>query len=115
MAIATRIVEGVTILDVKSRILTGPGTQEIQTAVRAVLQGGDRKVLLNMGDVNIIDSECVGDLVSAFVTAQKTGAQLKLLNLTKSVNQVMNTTKLLTVLASYDDESTALKSFSEAD
>jgi hypothetical protein len=66
-------VESGTILDVKSRILNGPGTQEIQTAVRAVLQGGDRKVLLNMGDVNIIDSECVGDLVSALVTAQNGG------------------------------------------
>ncbi|MDA2933370.1 STAS domain-containing protein [Acidobacteria bacterium AH-259-D05] len=115
MAIATRIIEGVTILDVKRRILTGPGTQEIQSAVRAALQSGDEKILLNMADVIIIDSDCVGELVGAFVSAKNQGVQLKLLNLTKNVNQVMNTTKLLTVFETFDDESTALKSFSESD
>ena len=114
MAIATRIVENVTILDVKRRILTGPGTQEIQSTVRAALDDGARKILLNMGDVNVIDSDCVGELVGAFVTTRNRGAQFKLLNLTTNVNQVLNTPKLLTVFESFKDESTALKSFSDA-
>ncbi|MEE8349338.1 MAG: STAS domain-containing protein [Acidobacteriota bacterium] len=115
MAITTRIVEGVTILDVKSRILTGPGAQEIQFEVRAALQSGDQRILLNMSAVNIIDSDCVGDLVGAFVTAKNRGGQLKLVHLTKSANQVMNTTKLLTVIESFDEETTALKSFFESE
>ncbi len=115
MAITNRIVEGVTILDVKSRILTGPGAQEIQSAVRAALQSGDKRILLNMSAVNIIDSACIGDLVGAFVTAKKRGVQIKLVHLTKSANQVMNTTKLLTVIESFDEESTALTSFSESE
>jgi len=115
MAIATRIIEGVTILDVKSRILTGPGTQEILAAVRAALQSGEKKILLNMTEVNLIDSDCVGELVGSFVSAKKRGVPLKLLNLTKSVNQVMNTTKLLTVFESFDDESSALESFAESE
>ena len=115
MAIATRIIEGVTSLDVKSRILTGPGTQEILAAVRAALQSGEKKILLNMTEVNLIDSDCVGELVGSFVSAKKRGVPLKLLNLTKSVNQVMNTTKLLTVFESFDDESSALESFAESE
>jgi anti-sigma B factor antagonist len=114
MAITTRTVEGVTILDIKSRILTGPGTAEIQTTVRAALQNRDKKILLNMGVANIIDSDCVGQLVASFVAARNRGAALKLLNLTRSVNQVMNTTKLLTVFESFEDEATALQSFSES-
>ncbi|MCH8820785.1 MAG: STAS domain-containing protein [Acidobacteria bacterium] len=115
MAIATRIIEGVTILDVKSRILTGPGTQEILATVRAALQSGEKKIPLNMTEVNLIDSDCVGELVGSFVSAKKRGVPLKLLNLTKSVNQVMNTTKLLTVFESFDDESSALESFAESE
>ena len=115
MAIATRMIQGVTILDVKRKILTGPGTQEILSTVRAVLLGGDEKILLNMTEVNIIDSECVGELVGSYVSTKKRGVPLKLLNLTKSVNQVMNTTKLLTVFESFDDESKALGSFSESE
>ena len=67
-----------------------------------------------MGDVNVIDSDCVSQLVASFVAARNRGAALKWLNLTKSVNQVMNTTKLLTVFESFDDEATALQSFSES-
>ena len=67
-----------------------------------------------MGDVNVIDSDCVGELVGAFVTTRNRGAQFKLLDLTKNVNQVLNTPKLLTVFESFKDESTALKSFSDA-
>ena len=115
MAITTRIVEGVTILDVQSRILTGPGTQEILSAVRRALDNGDKKILLNMTLVNVIDSDCIGELVAAFVSSRNRHAHLKLLNLTKSVTQVMNTTKLLTVFESFDDESAALESFSESD
>lgn len=113
MAITTRMKDGVTILDIKNRILTDPGTAEIQTTVRAALQNREKN-LLNMGEVNIIDSDCVGQLVASFVAAKNRNAALKLLNLTRSVNQVMNTTKLLTVFESFEDEAAALQSFSDS-
>ena len=55
-----------------------------------------------------------GQLVASFVAARNRNAALKLLNLTRSVNQVMNTTKLLTVFESFEDEAAALQSFSDS-
>jgi anti-sigma B factor antagonist len=73
-----------------------------------------KKILLNLSDVNYIDSSGLGNLVSAFTSARKQGGELKLLNLTNKVHDVMQITKLYTVFDILDDEATAVKSFGQS-
>ena len=80
-------------------------------AVRDLLSKGQKKILLNLGDVNYIDSSGIGELVSAFTTVRNQGGELKLLNLTKKVHDLLQITKLYTVFDVKDDEATAVKSF----
>jgi anti-anti-sigma regulatory factor len=74
-------------------------------------QQGLKSILLSLGDVNYIDSSGLGELVSAFTTAKNQGADVKLLNLTKKVKDVLQVTKLYTVFDIYDDEASAIASF----
>ncbi len=111
MIIETRTAEGVTILDIKGKITIGEGSAEVRNTVRELLQAGKKKILLNLGDVSYVDSSGIGELVSSFTTVTNQGGQLKLLNLTKKLKELLAITKLLTVFDSYDEESTALKSF----
>ena len=77
-----------------------------------LLAKGQKKILLNLGEVNYIDSSGIGELVSAFTTVRKQGGDLKLLNLTKKVHDLLQITKLYTVFDVKDDEAAAVKSFS---
>ncbi len=114
MSMKTRIrqANGVTIVDCKGRIDLGNGTMVLKDAVRELLSKGQTKILLNLGDVNYIDSSGIGELVSAFTTVRKQGGDLKLLNLTKKFNDILQVTKLYTVFNVQDDEAVAIKSFS---
>ena len=84
---------------------------EVLQAVRALAAKGQKKILLNLGDVNYIDSSGIGELVSAFTTVRNQGGELKLLNLTKKVHDLLQITKLYTVFDVKDDEASAVKSF----
>ena len=84
---------------------------QLREAVRDLISKGSKTMLLNMGDVNYIDSSGLGELVSAYTTAKNQGAQVKLLNLTKKVKDVLQLTKLYTVFDIYDDEASAIASF----
>jgi anti-sigma B factor antagonist len=79
--------------------------------VKELLSKGDKKLLLNLGDVNYIDSSGIGELVSAYTTVKNQGGELKLLNLTKKVHDLLQITKLYTVFDVRDDETSAVKSF----
>jgi anti-sigma B factor antagonist len=70
-----------------------------------------KKILLNLGDVSYIDSSGIGELVSGFTTVTNQGGQLKLLNLTKRVKDLLQITKLYTVFDVHDDEAGAVRSF----
>jgi len=112
MKIETRTVNDVTILDMHGKITIGEGSAEIRNRVRDLLQAGRKKILLNLGDVSYVDSSGIGELVSSFTTVTNQGGQLKLLNLTKKLKELLAITKLLTVFDTYEDEAKALASFS---
>lgn len=114
MKITTRQVDGVTILDLSGRITLGEGSVMLRDAVRDLLAKGSKQILLNLGDVNYIDSSGIGELVSAYTTARNQGGELKLLNLTKKVHDLLQITKLYTVFDVKDDEASAVASFSKS-
>ena len=101
----------VTILDLSGKITIGEGSVQLREAVKDLLNNGKKDILLNLGDVNYIDSSGIGELVSAFTTVRNQGGELKLLNLTKKVHDLLQITKLYTVFDVKDDEASAVKSF----
>jgi anti-sigma B factor antagonist len=111
LTIASREVAGVNILDLSGRITLGEGSVQLRDAIRGLIGKGKKKILLNLGDVNYIDSSGLGELVSAFTTAKNQQADIKLLNLTKKVHDLLQLTKLVTVFDIYDDEASAIASF----
>jgi anti-sigma B factor antagonist len=114
MKIKTRQVDGVTIMDCSGRITLGEGSVTLRDGVRDLLAKGSKQILLNLGDVSYIDSSGIGELVSAFTTVKNQGGDLKLLNLTKKVHDLLQITKLYTVFDVKDDEASAVASFARA-
>ena len=114
MKVSTRQVDGITILDLSGRITLGEGSVQLRDAVRDLLSKGSKKILLNLGDVNYIDSSGIGELVSAYTAVRNQGGDLKLLNLTKKVHDLLQITKLYTVFDIKDDEASAVASFDRA-
>jgi anti-sigma B factor antagonist len=98
-------------MDAAGRITLGEGTSTLRDAIRESLNGGNKKVLLNLGEVNYIDSSGIGELVSAYTTVRNQGGNLKLLSLNKRIQDLLQITKLYTVFECHDDEAAALRSF----
>ena len=113
MKSSTRQVYGVTIVDLSGRITLGEGSGVLRHLVRELLCKGTKKILLNLGDVTYIDSSGIGELVSAYTTVRNGGGELKLLNLTKKVHDLLQITKLYTVFDIKDDEAQAVSSFTK--
>jgi anti-sigma B factor antagonist len=111
MKVTTRMVDGVAILDLSGRITLGEGSVQLRDAVRDLVAQGQKNILLNLSEVNYIDSSGIGELVSAFTSVKNQGGQLKLLNLTKKVHDLLQITKLYTVFDVRDDEAHAVDSF----
>ena len=111
MKSSTRQIDGVTVVDLSGRITLGEGSVILRDTVRDLLSKGSKKILLNLGEVYYIDSSGIGELVSAFTTVRNQGGDLKLLNLTKKVHDLLQITKLYTVFDVKDDEAGAVKSF----
>ena len=111
LTIASREVDGVTVLDLSGRITLGEGSVQLRDAIRDLIGKGTKNILLNLGDVNYIDSSGLGELVSAFTTAKNQGVALKLLKLTKKVHDLLQLTKLYTVFDIYYDEASAIASY----
>ena len=108
---STRQSDGVTIVDLKGRITLGEGSVTLRDMVHNLLSKGQKRILLNLGDVNYIDSSGIGELVSAFTAAKKQDGEVKLLNLTKRIHDLLQVTKLYTVFDVKDDEALAVESF----
>ena len=106
-----REVNEITIVDLSGRISLGEGSALLRKTVRDLLENGQNKILLNLGDVNYIDSSGIGELVSGFTAVRSRNGELKLLNLTKKVHDLLQITKLFTVFDVYSDEATAVRSF----
>jgi anti-sigma B factor antagonist len=112
MKFKTRQVDGVTILDLSGRITLGEGSVTIRDAVRDVLAKGSKNIVLNLAEVSYIDSSGLGELVSAYTSVKNSGGELKLLNLTAKVQDLLQITKLYTVFDVKDDEASAIAAFS---
>jgi|SRR6185295_1401494 len=111
LKIETREVAHVAILDIKGRIVLGEELGELRGAVRNLVADGKKKIILNLADVDYLDSSGVGELVGCFTTVRNAGGELKLLNLSQKVHDVLHVTKLYTVFDIRDNEFTAVKSF----
>jgi anti-sigma B factor antagonist len=111
MTASTRQVGSVTVVDIGGRIELGEESAALRDLVSQLLNNGHKRILLNLGDVNYIDSTGLGALVSSFTSARKQGGELKLLNLTDKVTDLMQMTKLYTVFDIQNDEAVAVKSF----
>ena len=111
MKIDTRTVGDVHILDISGKITLGEGTMAVRNTVREILKNGGKKIILNLHDVNYIDSSGIGELVSSYTTVTNQGGKLILLNLTNKIQELLQITKLVTVFQIYNDEKAALASF----
>jgi anti-sigma B factor antagonist len=109
--LTTRQVGDVTVIDVAGRITLGEGSSTLRDAMRDLVSKGQKKILLNLGDVSYIDSSGIGELVSGFTTVTNSGGALKLLNLNKRVKDLLQITKLYTVFDVHEDEAGAIRSF----
>ena len=101
----------VTILDMNGSVRMGEGAIALRNSIRGLSDGGKKKILLNLGGVKNIDSSGIGELIANYTTVSRDGGQLKLLNLTDKIQNLLVITKLLTVFDSYDNEADALNSF----
>jgi anti-sigma B factor antagonist len=110
LVLKARRLDDVVILDLSGRITIGEGTLVVRDQIKKLLNAGDRKFLLNLADVDYIDSSGLGELVTAFTAVRNHEGQLKLLNLTRRVQDLLQITKLLTVFEAFNSETEALKS-----
>lgn len=111
LEVAERQAGDVTILDMNGAVRMGQGSIALREAIRALVDGGKKKILLNLAGVNYVDSSGIGELIANYTTLSKVGGQLKLLNLTDRIQNLLVITKLLTVFDVYEDEAEALNSF----
>ena len=114
MTTSTRRVGDVAIVDIRGRIVLGEESAALRNVITDLLTRGEKKILLNMGDVSYIDSSGLGQLVSTFTTVRKQSGELKLFNLNTKVHDVLQITKLYTVFDVSNDEATAVKSFAHS-
>jgi len=110
MEITKRTIGDIQILDCNGKITLGEGTMTVRNTVRDILVD-NKKIILNLGNVDYIDSSGIGELVSTYTTVTNAGGQLKLLNLTKKIQELLAITKLLTVFHVFEDEKAAIASF----
>ena len=111
MDIKERVVGGVSILDISGKIVLGEGDGQVRERIKDLLADGQRKILLNLGDVSYIDSAGLGALISSYTTTKREGGQLKLVNLTRRIQDLLAITKLITVFETFDNEKDAMDSY----
>jgi anti-sigma B factor antagonist len=111
MQIEQRSSGDVVVLDLKGKITLGEGDELLKDKVNSLLNQGHKKIVLNLAGVPYIDSAGLGEIVRTYTTVSRQGGQLKLLNLTKRITDLLSITKLLTVFETFDTESDAIRSF----
>jgi len=111
MQIDQRSVGDVIVLDLKGKITLGEGDEALKDKINSLVHQNRKKILLNLEDVPYIDSAGLGEIVRTYTTVSRQGGQLKLVNLTKRITDLLSITKLLTVFETFDTEPEALKSY----
>lgn len=112
--LSTREVDGVAIVDAAGELRLGEGTGKLREVIRQLTADGYRKVLLNLGGISHIDSSGMGELMSNHTTLRNLGGELKLMDLSHNVRNLLQITRLLTVLDVHDTQDSALRSFQHA-
>jgi anti-sigma B factor antagonist len=112
MQIDERVVDNVTVLDLKGKITLGEGDEALKDKINSLVLQDRKRILLNLEDVPYIDSAGLGEIVRTYTTVSRQGGQLKLVNLTNRITDLLSITKLLTVFETFESESDALQSFS---
>lgn|SRR5512147_1746927 len=111
MQIHQRSVGDVTVVDLNGKMTLGEGDELLRDKVNSLIQQGQKKIILNLAEVPYIDSAGLGEVVRTYTTVSRQGGSLKLLNLTKRIQDLLAITKLLTVFETFDNEQDAVKSF----
>jgi anti-sigma B factor antagonist len=111
---STRQVGDVAIADFRGRIVLGEESAHLRNLVSELLKQGRKKILFNLAEVTHIDTSGLGNLINALAQARKQGGELKLVNLPQKVQDLMQITKLYTVFDILNDETVAVRSFSQA-
>ena len=111
MVIEERIIGDVTVLDLKGKMTLGEGDELLKDKINSLIHQGQKKLLLNLEGVPYIDSAGLGEIVRTYTTVSRQGGNLKLVNLTKRITDLLSITKLLTVFETFDSEPDALKIF----
>ena len=111
MEIVERTVNDVTVLDLKGKMTLGEGDELLKDKINSLLAAGKKKLLLNLEGVPYIDSAGLGEVVRTYTTVSRQGGSLKLLNLTKRIEDLLSITKLLTVFDTYDNKADAVQSY----
>jgi anti-sigma B factor antagonist len=111
LIIRERRMEDISVLDLEGKIMLGEGTQELRNTIRTHIEKNRKNILLNLENVSTIDSSGLGELVAAYTSVTKSNGQIKLLNLSKRIHELMYITKLLTVFDVYDNEAEAINDF----
>ena len=114
MKIVTRLIDGVEVVKISGRIELGEGSAAVREVLRDLLARGRKKIVLDLADVDYIDSAGLGALVSAFTSVRNEGGDLKLVYLTEKVQDLLQMTKLYTVFDIFDNETAAIKSFDKS-
>ena len=111
LKVSIRDTDDAAILDMSGRVTLGEGLADFRDSIREALEGDQKNILLNLAEVTYIDSSGLGQMIGSYATVTNRGGQMKLLNLQKRVNDLLQITKLLTVFETYSDEKAALASF----
>ncbi len=111
MTITERSSGNVTILDVEGKILLGEGDVQLKRKIDELIEGGNTKLVLNLANVPYMDSGGLGEIVRSYTTVKRAGGELKLLNATKRISDLLTITKLITVFEMHDDEAASVASF----
>ncbi len=113
MKFSTRKTGDVVVIDVDGKMLLGDGDVEIKKAVDDLIQKGNKSILLNLARVPYMDSSGLGEIIRCFTALRRIGGDFKLLSPNQRIIDLLSITKLLNVFDWYDDEGSALKSFSK--
>ena len=111
LKITKRQNKNVIILDLSGKVQIGESSIELRTSLRELVQAGEKNILLNLAEVSQIDSSGLGEFVGGSASLRRNGGEIKLLNLSKRINELMTITKLLTVFEIYENEEVAVNSF----
>ena len=108
---STRLVGGIVIVDISGQLRLGAGTGRLREVVQQLVSDGYLKILLNLNGVIHIDSSGIGELMTIYTSLRNLGGDLKLMNLTKNVRNLLQVTRLYTIFDVHDDQASALKAF----